>query len=162
MTLSALSQLRFRPSEVTAMRTSSEDCSCALALEDHGDHATYNEEAFHYFLALERKRSESSRRPFLLLLVDLDQRSDATARIAPQLGAKLFTSLWDCLRETDLAGWYREGRVAGAVLTHLGDTPLTEEVTRRVEDRVKSAFRRSLPAAITDVLRVRVYQLPSK
>src|SRR5207248_10164060 len=44
-------------------------CTCGFAVE--GAEHSYNEEAFRYFLELERKRSQLSNRPFLLLLVDL-------------------------------------------------------------------------------------------
>src|SRR2546422_1060554 len=39
----------------------------------------YNEQAFRYFLAIERKRSERSGHPFLLLLVDLKEQEGASA-----------------------------------------------------------------------------------
>src|SRR2546427_7764733 len=52
--------------------------SGGFALEDGPGHP-YNEEAFQYFLEIERKRSELSNRPFLLMLVDFNkhQRIDA-------------------------------------------------------------------------------------
>src|SRR4051812_10599753 len=48
-----------------------ESCSCRFALTGHGE--TYNEQAFHHFLAIEHKRSEASTRPFMLLLVELEK-----------------------------------------------------------------------------------------
>ena len=114
---------------------------------------TYNEAAFRYFLALERKRSGSSGRPFLLLLVDLKEQP--VVSVAP----KLFSTLWLCLRETDFIGWYREERVAGAVLTELGDGPRTE-VPRLVGQRVRRVLCESLPSDVARQLRVRVYQHP--
>ena len=49
-------------------------CSCGVALESRLGQA-YNEEAFRYFLAVERTRSERSGRPFLLVLVDLKEHA---------------------------------------------------------------------------------------
>src|SRR4029077_9558004 len=81
----------------------------------------YNEEAFRYFLEIERKRAARARRPVLLLLLDLKEQP--AAHMDPILAGKLFSGLWICLRETDVIGWYREDRVAGAVLTQLEEGP---------------------------------------
>src|SRR2546427_11929887 len=102
------------------MQVESDRCLSGVALEGRLGHA-YNEEAFRYFLAIERKRSERSNRPFLLLLVDLKKQQGMTARIDADVAARLFSGLWLCLRETDCVGWFREGRVAGALLTQLAD-----------------------------------------
>ncbi len=84
-----------------------------MALQD-GAAQAYNEEAFRYFLEIERKRSESSTRPLLLLLVDVRGADDV---IDQATATQLFAGLAGCLRETDFVGWYRENLVIGAVLT---------------------------------------------
>jgi hypothetical protein len=145
---------------VSAMRRPSERCSCGIALEGRLGQA-YNEEAFRYFLAIERKRSERSGRPFLLLLVALKEQPGLEAGINPTVASDLFSSLWRCLRETDLVGWYREGRVAGAALTELGDGSRAE-VPRLIGQRVRGALRDSLPPNIACRLEVRVYQQPER
>ena len=119
----------------------------------------YNEQAFRYFLAIERKRSERSGCPFLLLLVDLKEQSGVPVRIDPMVAPRLFSALWLCLRETDCIGWYREERVAGAVLTELGDRHPTE-VCRLIGQRVSGALSEGLPANVAHRLQVRVYQHP--
>src|SRR5439155_1189318 len=65
------------------------------------------------------QRSTRSGRAFLLVLVYLKGKAGAGARIDTTLAAPLFGRLWRCFRESDFIGWYREGRVAGAVLTEL-------------------------------------------
>jgi hypothetical protein len=74
------------------------------------------------------------------------------------LAAKLFSGLWRCLRETDLVGWYREDRVAGAVLTQVEDG-LRSEATRAARERIGTALCQDLSADVARRLRVRVYQL---
>jgi hypothetical protein len=133
-------------------------CSCRLAGTQNGQ--AYNEEAFRYFLEIERKRSEVLRRPFLLLLVDLKKGRGVSSRISSQLSARLFSQLALCLRDTDFVGWYRDGRVAGAVLTQRPDMP-EARVSKRVAQRVKEALRGQLDAELSDRLQVRVYQIPS-
>lgn len=131
---------------------------CDLA-RDLGSGSAYNQEAFRYFLTNERKRSELSNRPFLLLLVDL-QQPQLNGRIQSPVASKLFAGLSACLRDTDLIGWYHEGRVAGAVLTHVEDASSTD-VSADIRGRVTSLLCASLPAAIATRLQVRVYQLPA-
>jgi len=120
--------------------------------------SVYNQEAFRYFLGHERKRSELSNRPFLLLLVDL-QSTQQVSRIDPVIANKLFDGLAECLRDTDVIGWYHEGRVAGAVLTHVEDAA-DVDVPEEIRSRVSGALGSALPSKIAAGLQVRVYQLP--
>lgn len=131
-------------------------CSCGVVLEGRLGQA-YNEQAFRYFLAIERKRSERSGRPLLLLLVDLKEQSGRSVRMDPMVALKLFSGLWLCLRETDFVGWYREERVAGAVLTELREGSRTE-VSRLVSQRVSGVLRECLPSDVARRLRVHAYQ----
>jgi hypothetical protein len=119
----------------------------------------YNEEAFRYFLANERNRSERSERPFLLLLVDLKKQPGASARFDVAVAAKLFTGLGLCLRETDFVGWYRDRRLAGAVLTQLPEATGVD-LCRVVRQRASTALSESLPSDIFSRLQMRIFQLP--
>jgi hypothetical protein len=126
-----------------------------FVLRDGLGHA-YNEEAFQYFLEIERKRSELSNRPFLLMLVDFKKHP----RIDSVMADKLFSVLSSCLRETDFLGWYREGRVAGAVLTQHGE-PSRDDLSDGVHQRIGEALREALPSDLARHLQARVYQIPS-
>ena len=130
-----------------------------VALPD-GRGPVYNEEAFRYFLQVERKRAGRSNSRFLMLLVDLARQEDATTRFDASTGAKLFSAMWPCLRETDFIGWYRQHRVASAVLTQVGDAP-DLEVSNLVVERVREALSQSLPSSLATRLQVRVYQMPA-
>ena len=116
----------------------------------------YNEQNFLDFLAIERKRSERWGRPVLLLLVDLNEEQGASARIDSMVASKLFSNLWRCLSETDFVGWYREERVAGAVLTELGSGRPTE-FSRLITQRVSEILGERLPPNVTRRLRLRLY-----
>ena len=117
----------------------------------------YNEEAFRYFLQIERKRAARARRPVVLLLLDLREPPKRMS-IDSALASRLFDCLCGCLRETDVVGWYREDRVAAAVLTQV-DGGVPPEVTTVIRQRVGQALRESLSADVARHLRVRVYQL---
>src|SRR5882672_7704571 len=125
-----------------------------FALRDGLGHA-YNEEAFQYFLEIERKRSELSNRPFLLMLVDFNKHP----RIDAVTGERLFSVLSLSLRETDFIGWYREGRVAGAVLTQHGEAD-GDHLSELVRARIEGALRQLLPPALASQLQARIYQIP--
>jgi hypothetical protein len=141
----------FEPSPVP--HSASDQCTCALA----GHESAYNEEAFQYLLSVERKRFEHSSRPFVLMLVELEEGAGQTAGIEPAFGARVFAGLTRTLRDTDVIGWYHEGRIAGAVLTHLGEAAVAD-VSRRMAERVTRTLRDELPAEIAHRLKVRLYQ----
>jgi hypothetical protein len=121
----------------------------------------YNEEAFRYFLQIERKRASRSNSRFLLLLVDLERQPGLDANFDAPTGAKLFSAMWPCLRETDFIGWYRQARVASAVLTQVGETP-DVQVSNLVAQRVREALSQKLPSNLARRLQVRVYQVPAQ
>jgi hypothetical protein len=132
--------------------------TCGFALP-HETGEAYNEEAFQYFLEIERKRSELSNRPFLLMLIEFTKQSvGSTTEIDAVSAGKLFSLLSACLRETDFVGWYREGRIAGAVLTQHGE-PERDDLSEIVRRRVDEALTRQFPPDRMRRLQVRVYQL---
>jgi hypothetical protein len=157
--MSAPNQLRVPSGAATDMRHELDQCSCDVALEGPLGSA-YNEEAFRYFLDIERKRSELSSRPLLLLLVDFATRPGMNGDLENSLSARVFSGLSRCLRETDFFGWYREGQAIGAVLTQRTDSPDVDGAAQ-VTERVSGVLRKCLPAVAASQLQVRVYQLPS-
>jgi len=117
----------------------------------------FNEETFHYFLALQRRRSERSGRPFLLVLVELKDPAGESLPIDAALAPKIMSGLRTCLRDTDFVGWYRKDRAAGAVLTELGDGSRTE-ASDPVSQRVRAAICEGLPRPVASGLQVPIYQ----
>jgi hypothetical protein len=129
-------------------------CSCGHARAEDGN--AYNEEAFRYLLGIERKRFRLSSRPYVLVLITLDDGSGQADRMHAALSAQLFRGLGAALRETDLIGWYREGHTIGAVLTHL-ERGRVADVSRLMAERVRETFQ-NLSDRIARRLQVRVYQ----
>jgi hypothetical protein len=132
-----------------------DECTCGLALA--GKSEVYNEEAFRYFLDIERKRFEASSQPFVLVLVDFVRRSGHTDLMSAATASRIFSSLTCTLRDTDVIGWYREDRIIGAVLTHMGDAPIAE-TTRQMKARLTRALGGHLPDDIARFLKVRLYR----
>jgi hypothetical protein len=132
-------------------------CPCGMAPEDRTGQA-YNEQAFRHFLAIERRRAARASRSFLLLLVSLRRQPGQGAVISKGVASRLFAALALCVREVDFIGWYREERVAGALLTQGPATP-EPAATSRIGDRVTQILRTHLSAREAQQLQVRVVQL---
>ncbi len=75
-------------------------------------------ESFRRMIALERKRSERSRKPFMLLL--LDRGGGLPSENSGKTLAKVLPALSLSTRETDIIGWYAEDCVVGVVFTEIG------------------------------------------
>jgi hypothetical protein len=120
----------------------------------HGGAAgpAYNEAAFRHFLGIERRRAERSARVIVLVLVSLRSGAGRNAVLDPASAGLLFSGLGAAVREVDFVGWYRDGRVAGAVLTQHAAPP--DDVRDRVSKRVTRALDGQAPAGMP--LRVRV------
>ena len=93
-----------------------------------GDRGILNAEDFRRMITLERKRSERSRKPFMLLLLDMGDHlpSEKNGRI---LG-KILSALSLSTRDTDVTGWYSNHCVVGVMFTEIaseegGSTPGT-------------------------------------
>jgi hypothetical protein len=119
----------------------------------------HTEDAFQHLMSIEFKRSERSRRSFLLLLVDLEEGPGISSEIPSHVAVTLFSCLARSLRETDFVGWYREGRVVGVVLTQ-SRTVLGSAVSHLVVQKVREALLGSVPSDVFERLKVRAYQRP--
>ena len=75
------------------------------------------EEAFRRMISLERKRSERSQRPFVLLLIDTgrSQPGDKQGRVL----LDMLSALQGATRETDITGWYTMNSVVGVMFTEI-------------------------------------------
>lgn len=94
-------------------------------------------DAFHKMISLERRRTERSRKPFLLMLIDVGEHLPATE---VQKSVNSFASvLSGCTRATDIAGWYENSRVLGVMFTEIGAQNL-EAVLDTMKTRLRDLF----------------------
>jgi len=119
--------------------------------------AEYDEETFLHLLAIEQARAARASQQLRLLLATLEPVSGGPAHIPPADAARLFGGLRALLRDTDIMGWYRQGRVVGAVLSESADAA-GHETSGVIEERVGEGLRQHLPAKTARSLRVRVTQ----
>jgi lipopolysaccharide/colanic/teichoic acid biosynthesis glycosyltransferase len=103
------------------------------------DREILSEEAFQRMISLERHRSERSRKPFLLMLLDMgDPQPPSDARW--KYVGKLMAALSAGTRETDVAGWYKNESVLGMMFTEIS-----------LEDR--GTIVSTMIARLSDILR---------
>ena len=75
------------------------------------------EETFKRMIAIERKRTERSRKPFLLMLLEMGEyhASEKNGKVI----ASVLSALLESTRETDVIGWYKDSSSVGAMFTEL-------------------------------------------
>jgi lipopolysaccharide/colanic/teichoic acid biosynthesis glycosyltransferase len=78
-----------------------------------------SEEAFREMLSLERKRTERSGKPFLLMLLDVRSFAQLNGK-AEAAYKKALAGVAAATRETDIKGWYQAGAFLGVVFTEVG------------------------------------------
>jgi lipopolysaccharide/colanic/teichoic acid biosynthesis glycosyltransferase len=103
------------------------------------------EDTFHTMLALERRRAERSRKPFVLMLLDAHSlfQNGNSGRLLEQLTSAVLASS----RETDLIGWYKQGSILGVIFTEVNlseKNPITQallgKVVKALHERVDRQY----------------------
>lgn len=99
--------------------------------------AVLPEEVFRRMISLERKRSERTQRPFVLLLIDTGctQPTGNNGWILPEIVSALQTTM----RETDVVGWHETNSVVGVLFTEI--TPANDLIFSTVLSRINTALR---------------------
>jgi lipopolysaccharide/colanic/teichoic acid biosynthesis glycosyltransferase len=113
----------------------------ALSTTSGVERTVLSEESFHRMISLERKRSERSRKPFLLTLIDT-----GTYLPSEKNGKVLSKILWAlslATRETDVTGWYKTNSVVGVTFTEIVAEDKRSIVSTMLE-RVSSSLRNNL------------------
>jgi lipopolysaccharide/colanic/teichoic acid biosynthesis glycosyltransferase len=92
-------------------------------------------------ISLERKRSERSRKPFVLMILDMgDQHPSENNRQALR---KVAAALSATARETDLTGWYVDDCAVGVMFTEIGVADRSATLSSMIT-RVSNTLRATL------------------
>lgn len=81
------------------------------------DRVVLGEETFQRTLAIERKRTERSKKPFLLMLLNFGDAKVAEGN--RRVLGRLITALSESTRATDMVGWYKDYAVIGVIYTEI-------------------------------------------
>ena len=100
-----------------------------------------NENFFRRMIAIERKRSERSKEPFLLMLLEADhcQISELNTATLDNIAAALLASS----RGTDIVGWYKDKSTVGVIFTGIVVQD-KNAVLGTILSRVKATLRSAL------------------
>jgi len=106
-----------------------------------GQRSILNEDTFRRMISLERKRSERSRKPFVLMILDMgDHHPSENNRQALR---KVAAALSETARETDLTGWYSSDCAVGVMFTELGFADRSATLSTMIT-RVSNTLRATL------------------
>lgn len=123
------------------------------------DDAFFQQDGFRRLLRLERKRTDRSRRPFALMLLESStllrpgQQGDAFQRV---VGA-----LFQTTRETDVKGWYRTGTVLGVMFTEIGSAS-SRSVAAALLTKVTNALAKCLSVEQISQLQLSFHVYPEQ
>jgi lipopolysaccharide/colanic/teichoic acid biosynthesis glycosyltransferase len=82
-----------------------------------GKREVLNEDTFNRMIAVERKRTERSKQPFLLMLLEVGH-PQGSAKNGGSLES-MVSALLTSIRETDVIGWYKDRTIVGVMYTGL-------------------------------------------
>ena len=99
------------------------------------------ESTFLRALSLERKRTERSRRLFVLML--LDPGDPPLAAGGGNTLTRTGSALLSAIRETDVAGWYRDGALLGVIFPEVG-TADKQSIVNTLRAKITTALRVTL------------------
>jgi len=118
--------------------------------------AFLGEETFRAMLALERRRAERSRQPFVLML--LDTRAVDADRKSSAFFKRLASVVSGAIRESDLVGWYEQDAVLAVIFTEVNTNEscfVTEVLSAKMVDTLQANFDQTLARKL--VLTVHIF-----
>ncbi len=115
------------------------------------------EAAFLHALCLERKRAERSRRLFVLLLLDPGESSLKSTAHTEMDG--VVAAVCASVRETDIAGWYKDRAILGVIFSELGSAD-RESILTALRAKVTAALRARLRQEELDRVRLSFHCFP--
>ena len=107
------------------------------------------ETTFHALLTHERRRAERSRKPFVLMLLELHALHAKS--VGASFSERVSSAISGATRETDLIGWYEEGRILAVIFSELNveeNVPVAEFLRSKVETVLRNSVGAKAAAKI--------------
>jgi lipopolysaccharide/colanic/teichoic acid biosynthesis glycosyltransferase len=123
------------------------------------DKTIFDVESFTRILCFERRRTDRSQRPFLLLLLELKTGLRNRQRWRRRLVRNVIQSLQSCARQTDMIGWYEHNTVIGVIFTELRHE---EPPIGTILERVNAALHARLTPEQIDAVTLSIYLYPQQ
>jgi lipopolysaccharide/colanic/teichoic acid biosynthesis glycosyltransferase len=115
----------------------------AIRVVTQREYHVLDEESFRHMIAVERKRSERSGQPLLLVLLQAKDGLPASAK--GSVLEQILAALSLATRETDVAGWYQAGSVIGVMFPEISQDD-RGSILGAVMSRVSQTLRDNLSA----------------
>ena len=118
------------------------------------------EKDFRGVLSRERKRSERSRKPFLLMLVrkNVPRVQNGVNHLAPRVSEVLAKAI----RETDTLGWFKSDSTIGVIFNELGAVIEASVATKTIEAKIIAALELAFGTNIRESLEIDFYVFPEE
>jgi lipopolysaccharide/colanic/teichoic acid biosynthesis glycosyltransferase len=107
------------------------------------------ETTFHALLTHERRRAERSRKPFVLMLLELHALHAKS--VGASFSEQVSSAISRASRETDLIGWYEEGRILAVIFAELNveeNVPIAEFLRSKIETVLRDSVGTKAAAGI--------------
>ena len=115
------------------------------------------EESFVSRFHLEQRRTERSRRPFVLMLLESTSLLEETNKEGTR--QKILSTLSDSTRETDIRGWYKRGSALGIIFTEIGEVD-QKSIANVLSARIRGLLSRVLSAEQINQINLSFYVFP--
>ena len=99
-------------------------------------HIFYSTSHFHHMLRIEKKRTERSHKPFLLVLFDISDLD--TVNGSGHTREKVKNIIKSCSRDTDIRGWFKHNMIIGTIYTEMAsvDESSIETIFRKIHNKM--------------------------
>jgi len=110
-------------------------------------------------LCIERKRTNRSEKPFLLMLIGIEQ----AAKTGPDPGLleNIVSILLPTKRETDICGWYEYGHRIGMIFTEI-DSIVTQEAQEAISSKIRKKLSENIPLEVIKTITISFNFYPEK
>jgi lipopolysaccharide/colanic/teichoic acid biosynthesis glycosyltransferase len=124
-------------------------------LLDEG-HTFLGEDAFKSILRLERKRTERSGKPFVLMLLNVEEITGLDGR--DPLLFEAASSLFTAAREVDIKGWYEHDGIIGVIFAEISG--VHDKVTGKIFTKVYRALCRQVGLETANKVKISMHVFP--
>src|ERR1700730_7074822 len=131
-----------------------------VSADESADFGMLPQRLFMRLLHVERKRTERSRRRFVLMLLDPGSllKTGDTENKDKAVGKVRF-ALSQSTRDTDITGWYKDGSVIGVIFTEVGGDEETA-VVKALATKVSDALYRVLTVGQVNEIKLSFHVFP--
>jgi len=116
----------------------------------------YDQSQFHHLLHLEKKRTDRSQKPFILLLFDVSALIDD--HLEEEIFENIKYALSSSLRESDLCGWFEYNKTIGIICADI--TIINAKTIERIISKIHLRFCEKLNQEVVQKINLTFHTYP--